>query len=414
MIDRTSLRKQGLLRLFVAILLLAGMLGCSNNPAASEPPRAAPAKKESDVPIPVPTQSVPSQPETFRATLLAVGDIMVHMPQLPAYYDAANDRYDFSPWFASVAPLLQEGDWVVGNLETTLAGAELKFSGFPRFNSPSELAAALRGAGIDLVSTANNHSLDRGFAGIERTLDRVREAGIIPFGTAASAAEAERLVIVERKGIQMGFLSYTYGTNGIPFPEDKPYAVSLIDPEHMTADIARLRDAQVDVVTVSLHFGTEYQRLPNESQTDLVRQLIGAGADIVLGSHPHVVQPYDIVEVTAAESARNEPRRGIVIYSLGNFISNQQGDWKDVGLIFGVELEKTVYPDGKSVTVWNRIDLNPTWVHRSTQNKKNVYKIIPLRETLAARDDEGLTAEDFRKMEKLLDGVDKLLRTYQP
>lgn len=389
------------------LLLSIGLAGCLSGPAASGSPGPAPHPSETMTPD-------PPKPQTFRATLLAVGDIMVHMPQLPAYYDAARKRYDFAPWFADVAPLLKGGDWVVGNLETTFAGAELKYTGYPHFNSPPELAEALHGAGFNLVSTANNHSLDRGFAGIERTLDRVREAGIIPFGTAASAEEAERLVIVERNGIRMGFLSYTYGTNGIPLPDDKPYAVSLINPARMTADIARLRENQVDAIAVSLHFGTEYQRTPNESQISLVRQAIGAGADIVLGSHPHVVQPYDIVEVPADESYRNEPRRGVVIYSLGNFISNQQGDWKDVGLIFGVELEKTVFPDGTSVTVWNHVELKPTWVHIGARNKKNVYTIVPLRETLAARDDKRWSAADFHKMEQLLNGVDKLLHTYQP
>src|SRR5690606_5105678 len=129
---------------------------------------------------------------------------------------------------------------------------------------------------------------------------------------------------------------YTYGTNGIPIPSDKPFAVSLIDTDRMTREIGRLRDAGVDVVTVSLHFGAEYQRLPNAEQRRIVRSAVGAGADIVRGSHPHVVQPYDIEDVPASESALQQERSGVVIYSLGNFISNQTGDWKDVGLVFGV------------------------------------------------------------------------------
>jgi poly-gamma-glutamate synthesis protein (capsule biosynthesis protein) len=398
----------------IATLLAFGLAGCFHSKASSPPNPTRSTNQGMDSPEHATNPPEPPNPVTYHAKLLAVGDIMVHMPQLSAYYDAASGRYDFSPWFAEVTPLLREGDWVVGNLETTLAGRDLGYSGYPRFNSPPELAEALGGAGINLVSTANNHSMDRGFAGIERTLARVREAGIIPYGTAATAEEAQQLVIAERNGIRMGFLAYTYGTNGIPIPEDKPFAISLIDPDRMAADIARLREAKVDAVTVSLHFGTEYQRQPNESQIALVRQAIGAGADIILGSHPHVVQPYDIVEVPAEESVLNENRRGVVIYSLGNFISNQQGDWKDVGLIFGVELEKTVYPDGTSTTTWNRIDLKPTWVHIGKQKNKNVYTIVPLRETLAARANPRWSEADFRKMETLLAGVEKLLHTYQP
>lgn len=335
------------------------------------------------------------------------------MPQLPAYYDTKRKRYDFSPWFEKVKPIFGAGDWVVGNLETTLSGADLKYSGYPRFNAPKEVAEALRGAGVGLVSTANNHSMDRGFVGIQRTLRNLRSAGVIPIGTSESAEDAKRLIIVERNGIRMGFLAYTYGTNGLPVPPDKSYAVSLIDKTAMARDIRRMKEAGADVVTVSLHFGVEYQRLPNDEQCGIARFAVGSGADIVLGSHPHVVQPYDIVEVPASESATGEARRGAVIYSLGNFISNQTEQWKDVGLIFGVHLVKTVRADGTTVTAWDRITLSPTWVHIRVINKKSHYTIIPLRETLEARNDPKLTQADYSRMKKLLAGIDSHLHTFR-
>lgn len=399
------------------LLLLATTLlaACSDSaPSGSAHPTVpgteTPPPSTAEAPSFTPT---PAQPLEFEATLLAIGDIMVHSPQLPAYYDAAGDRYDFAEWFERVAPIFREGDWVVGNLETPLAGADLKYTGYPRFNAPAELAEALRDAGVQLVSTANNHSMDRGFAGIERTLDHVRKSGLVPYGTAASAEEAERLVTAERGGIEMGFLAYSYGTNGIPIPEDKPFAVSLIDTDRMAREIGRLRDAGVDVVTVSLHFGAEYQRLPNDEQQRIVRAAVGAGADIVLGSHPHVVQPYDVVQVPASESVLGEDRSGVVIYSLGNFISNQTGNWKDVGLIFGVHLKKIQQPDGSSVTAWDRVSLEPTWVHITGQGRNRHYTVLPLRQTLESRDIPTLKDADYVRMQKMLDGIEQHLRLYQ-
>lgn len=345
---------------------------------------------------------------------MAVGDIMVHTPQLPAYYDAETDRYRFDPWFRHVAPILHTGDWVVGNLEAPLAGADLKYTGFPRFNAPPELADALRKAGFDLLSTANNHSLDRGFAGIQRTLRNVRAAGLIPYGTHESEEETKQTVIVERNGIRIGFLSYTYGTNGIPIPQDKPYAVNLIDLDRIEADIQRLREHSVDLVTVSLHFGNEYQRLPSEEQIRTARAVVGLGADIILGSHPHVVQPYDIIEVPAEESATGEARQGVVIYSLGNFISNQTGDWKDVGLIFSVHIRKTSRSDGTSETVFERVELQPTWVHIERKGGKRYYSILPLGPD--AHDfgqDPALSTETQKRMQTMYEQIMEHLNKYQ-
>jgi poly-gamma-glutamate capsule biosynthesis protein CapA/YwtB (metallophosphatase superfamily) len=401
----------------LAILLTA----CSIDPGSSSPnfPSSIQSISQSKAPPPslVPTaialnsgsSEMPNIPDIQQATLLAVGDIMAHMPQLPAYYDNDSKHYNLTPWFAQVKSMFQQGDWVIGNLETPIAGRDLKYTGFPRFNAPNELAQAIANAGIQLVSTSNNHTMDRGFPGVVRTLTNIRNAGLIPVGTAASSQERDRTIIEERNGIRMGFLAYTYGTNGIPVPADKPYAVNLIDLEVIRQDIARLRRADADVVTISLHFGVEYQRLPNENQTRLAYELIKSGADIILGSHPHVVQPYEEINVPASESLDGAARRGIVIYSLGNFISNQTGEWKDVGLIFGVHLIKTRNPDGTSSTQWDTITNEPTWVHILRKNQKRYYTIIPLRSALANKDIPNLTDKDYVKMRTLLNGIDKHL-----
>lgn len=362
----------------------------------------------------------PPAPVIREAVLYAVGDIMVHMPQLPAYRDAATGSYDFSPWFEDVAPIFAGGDWVVGNLETTLAGADLKYSGFPRFNSPPELAADLREAGFHVLSTANNHSLDRGWTGIVRTLDHMRQAGLVPVGTAADEAASRRPVIVERNGIRLGFLAYTYGTNDIPLPKDKPFAVNLIDPDRIREDIARTRQAGADAVAVFLHFGTEYQKWPNDHQRAIARAAVEAGAHLVIGSHPHVVQPYEFWEAPAPASpavGSSDPgagHRGLIFYSLGNFISNQTGDGTDNGLIAGVRFTRTETPDGTVTVTVSPAELIPTWVHIRKQKGKRYYRILPLPRILADGGRTAYTPDEYRRMERMLTELDAHVRAFEP
>jgi poly-gamma-glutamate capsule biosynthesis protein CapA/YwtB (metallophosphatase superfamily) len=394
--------------------LLALMLtACSFNPSSTSSPlsSANPSQKPTAT---LEATPAPAEPQHTEATLLAVGDIMVHMPQLPAYYDKNNDRYNFTPWFSQVKPLFQQADWVIGNLETPLAGKELKYTGYPRFNAPSELADALVDAGVNVLSTANNHSMDRGFPGIERTLSTLRKAGLVSVGTASTLEEQQELVIVEKNGIHMGFLSYTYGTNGIPVPSDKAFAVNLIDLPTIKEDIARLKQADADIITVSLHFGQEYQRLPNESQTLLAHEIIKAGGDIILGSHPHVVQPYEEINIAASDSDDGMPHRGVIIYSLGNFISNQTGDWKDVGLLFGLRVVKTSHSDGSTTTTWDTLTTEPTWVHILRKNQLRYYTIIPMSLALTTKDIQSLTENDYATMKTYLSGINKHLLSLQP
>jgi poly-gamma-glutamate synthesis protein (capsule biosynthesis protein) len=387
----------------------------TEDPAARHPvpPGASPSGGPEGAPS---SPAAPPAPVVREAVLYAVGDIMVHMPQLPAYLDAATGIYDFSPWFEDVTPIFAEGDWVVGNLETTLAGADLKYSGFPRFNSPPELAADLREAGFHLLSTANNHSLDRGWSGIVRTLDNLRRAGLTPVGTAADPEEARRPVIVERNGIRLGFLAYTYGTNGIPMPKDKPFAVNLIDTDRIRGDIARTRQAGADAVAVFLHFGTEYQKWPNDDQRAVARAAVEAGAHLVIGSHPHVVQPYEFWEAPAPSpgAGGDAGHRGLIFYSLGNFISNQTGDGTDNGLIAGVRITRTEMPDGVVTVTVSSPELIPTWVHIRKQNGKRHYRILPLPRILADEERTAYTPDEYRRMERMLAELDAHVRAFEP
>ncbi|SEM78349.1 CapA family protein [Paenibacillus sp. OV219] len=344
----------------------------------------------------------PSEPEpSADATWIAVGDIMMHMPQLPGAYSEKTKMYNFNSFFTAVKPILEQGDWSLANLETPIGGKSLGYSGYPRFNAPTELGDALKYAGFTTVTNANNHALDRGAKGISLTLAKLEKLGFDIKGTARSKTESERITIVERKGIKMGLLAYTYGTNGIPLPKDQPYAVSLIDETKMLQDIKKVRAAGADFITVVLHFGTEYQTAPNDTQKNLARKLIAAGADIIAGSHPHVVQPYEMVEAAQPDGTVH---KGLIIYSMGNFISSQQGKSKDYGVIYKVHIHK----DGPSKqTTITDVEAIPTWVHRGTTRGISKFSVVPLKQTIDSKSLKDLTSADYRSLSSMYSQLTK-------
>lgn len=401
------------------ILLFLGSCG-SPDPKAERPPAPypespRPAEHRLDAP-PSPGEVLekpPEAPQSYTAygRLLAVGDIMMHIPQTRSGYDPDTGTYNFDSFFSEVREILTEGDWVFGNLETPLAGEDLGYSGYPLFNAPPELADALKNAGFQVLATANNHALDRKETGVLRTLEHLRSRGLVPVGTAASAEEAERIAIETRNGIALAFLAYTYGTNGIPLPEGKPYLVSLIDESRMAEQIRQARELGADAVAVSVHFGQEYQSRPNEEQKRLAEHLVRAGADIVLGSHPHVLQPYEWIETTADNG---ETRKGIVIYSMGNFISNQdrstiQNKPTEVGVIFEVGIRKRI-PEGDVTITDPRI--MPTYVHKFNAGGKLRYRVLPLETVLEKRSDKLLAEKDYDRLESYYQEATQTLETF--
>jgi poly-gamma-glutamate synthesis protein (capsule biosynthesis protein) len=378
------------------IWVLSGLKSGSPAPAGNNPTpiavEATPLSEDQNTPAPMPSPT--PEPVFAEAVWIGVGDIMSHAPQLPGAYDAATKSYNFDPYFEPVKPILQSGDWVMANLETPIGGPDFGYTGYPSFNAPFELAEALKNAGFNMLSTANNHSLDKGERGLRNTIDNLKELGFSFAGTAASQEEADAPVLVERNGITMGILSYTYGTNGIPIPEGKPYLVNLISEEAIKSDIKKLRGAGADLVTVALHFGIEYQTSPSEEQKNLARSLAASGADIIAGSHPHVVQPYEMVESFDEDGNRKEC---LIIYSMGNFISNQRGESKDYGVIFKVSVSKNMTEGG---TVIKEVEAIPTWVHRYKPDKHFRYRILPVEDVLAASNDDLLTPTDYETLQR--------------
>ena len=340
--------------LALALLLLAGCAG----PAAAEP-------TPTPTPVPTPTPT-PTPPPPTTATLAVCGDVMSHMPVTNDAWEEEQGVYDYRPIWAQAEPYIQAADYAVANLETTLSETG-PYSGFPAFRSPAALAGSLAGAGFDLMLTANNHCLDRGFDGLVSTLDALDGAGLAHVGTYRTQEEqaAGRIHLADVGGISVAFLGYTYGTNGIPAPSGREYAVDLFNTDYMTtlstpdtgrsgADLAAARALEPDLIAVLIHWGVEYQTTQNSYQEQIADLLIENGADLVLGGHPHVPQPIEMRTVTAEDGSE---RTGFVCYSLGNFISSQVDPLTDVTAVLTVELTRDNITGETAVTGWEYVPM---------------------------------------------------------
>lgn len=260
--------------------------------------------------------AAPGEPQ--RAELLFVGDAMQHQAQLDRARELGGGKnYDYSGCFTYIAPEITAADYAVCNLEVPLGGGP-SYSGYPCFSAPDSYARALKDAGFDLFLTANNHCLDRRDAAARRTLTALDSLGVDHIGTYHDAAQRDSLVpfIKNVNGFKIGFLNYTYGTNGIEPREGAE--IALIDRNRMADEIARTRRAGAEILVVTVHWGVEYVLLQNKNQESLANFLVDQGVDLIIGGHPHVIQPMKVV--------RNEKENKdvLVVYSLGNFISNMK------------------------------------------------------------------------------------------
>jgi len=300
-------------------------------------------------------------------TLAAIGDLLIHST---VYNDAKkDDSYDFSPMFKDVKDALKSPDLTIANQETIIGGSEIGLSTYPSFNSPYELADTLKDVGIDIVSIANNHTLDRGEKAILNATSYFDKIGMEYVGGYRSEEDKTRIRVMSRNGIDIAFLSFTYGTNGIPVPKGKEYLVNLIDMNHIKNDITNAKKV-ADVVAISMHWGNEYQRYPSDEQLRLAQEIADAGADLIIGHHPHVLQPMGWLN-------REDGGKTFVIYSLGNFLSGQMWDYKDIGGVLQVEIVKEVTgKDQTKITVENPTFLS-TFVSNTHQRN---FKVVPLED----------------------------------
>lgn len=275
--------------------------------------------------LPSPHDERPAPSIRQSVKIAFIGDVMAHTPQISrAHRDSG---YDFNDSFRYVAPILKRADIVIANLETTLSDTE-PYTGYPRFRSPVAIADALKNAGTDAVVLANNHSLDYGADGVMRTIRHLDERGIAHTGVFADSTDylANNPLFIDRKGMRIALLNYTYGTNGNSAGDG--IIVNRIDTTAMREDIRRA--ATADCTIAFMHWGEEYSRRENAAQRELAAFLHANGVPVIIGSHPHVVQPCECSDSS------------VTFYSLGNFISNQRWRYSDGGIIAEVEIVKHI------------------------------------------------------------------------
>ena len=325
--------------------------------------------------------------------ILAVGDIMFHMPQIKSA-DLGQGVLDFNPMFNYVKDYIQAADISIANYETVTLDNR-GYSGFPRFNSPSETILSLKETGFDILSTANNHSLDQGKAGIVSTIEAINEQGLKHIGT--NLDKNNKPLIVEKEGIKIGFLSYTYGLNGLDYlltPEELDYMVNLIDEGKIKDDIQILKDQNVDLIVSYIHWGHEYHHEPSEDQINLGRKMVDWGINIVFGSHPHLVQKSEIININGKDN--------LIVYSMGNFFSNQRettmgNPYTEDGVMVKVNIEKNFDLNETSI---KGIEYIPTWVYRYNEAGKYSYRILPTEEIINGDLDLELNANTRTRIRK--------------
>lgn len=355
--------------------------------------------------------------------LLFVGDLMQHQGQIDAARTARG--YDYSACFAYVKEVISQADFAVANLEVTLGGKP--YRGYPAFSAPDEYLTAIHDAGFNVLLTANNHCLDRGRKGLERTLRLIDSLHIPAAGTYTDIEDRRTRypLLLEKKGFRIALLNYTYGTNGIPVPS--PAVVNLIDTTVIAQDIEKARQLHPDVLLACMHWGVEYQSLPGKEQQKLAQWLFAKGVDHIIGAHPHVVQPIEV----HTDSLTRQKR--LVAYSLGNFISNMSARRTDGGLMLQMEFvkngteeertslkgekertslkgekerkeeEKKSREEEKSGAQLKKCEYYLVWTDRPIHSKKKNHQILPINFpadslTVNSRNLLNLFTKDTRKL----------------
>ena len=327
--------------------------------------------------------------------LIFAGDVMGHEAQLAgAWCDGGDSCYHFSPTFQWVKDYISSADLAVANLEVTFAGKP--YTGYPTFSSPTSLAVALKDAGFNLLMTANNHILDRGAQGLEQTLNTLENLDILYTGAFRDADDRKinYPLIINKNGFTLAFLNYSYGSNRTI--TKSPVIVNYLDTTQLAVDLARCREMKPDYIIACVHWGDEYKTIENQTQQQLADFLARNGCNLIVGSHPHVVQPIKKIAVPAADSV-------LVAYSLGNLISNQRQRYSDGGILLEVTLTKT-----SGHVNLDSYRYEPVWVYRFPDKGVQLFRLIPVIDFLSNPDrypemsieDEKLLLQFFKDTRK--------------
>lgn len=376
--------------LLIALLIVAVVISIDRDaPPATTP--TGPASQATTTPTEAPTEPPVTKESTF--TLSATGDLLMHLTVVNA--TAVEGGYDFAPIFTFFKDYVQAADLAAANLETTLAGLGngYKYSGYPRFNCPDDIVTGAKNAGFDLLLTANNHAYDTSTTGLTRTVDVIKEKGLLYLGTKDTADEPD-FMMAEQGGIRLGLMCYTYETNSEPDKKapngltmktaDAPlmntfdYTNLEMFYQQIRQSLAQMKQQGANASVLFIHWGNEYQTKQNAKQTEIAQALCDLGVDVIIGGHPHVVQPVDLLT-----STKDENHKTVCLYSMGNAVSNQRranmnlktGHTED-GVLFSVTFAR--YTDG--TVILESADLLPTWVNMDIhpETGKKAYMILPL------------------------------------
>ena len=341
--------------------------------------------------------------EVSTATVAVTGDLLMHSPIITGSYDSSLNEYDFNDIFTYFSKYVSKADYAIANLETTLRGTEggASYSGYPTFNCPDTIADAVKNAGFDMLLTANNHSYDTALKGFKRTVSVLDEKGIEHIGTYSSETD-KKYVVKNINGINIGMICYTYQTgdgsdgrvylNGIRLAEEatnlvNAFSYSKLDEFYaeMNGHIQSMKADGAEAVVLYIHWGDEYKLKANTNQEEIAQQMCNLGVDVIVGGHPHVVEPIDLLT-----SETDPGHKTVCLYSMGNAVSNQRSERMNLktghtedGVLFSYTFSK--YSDG--TVMLKDVNVLPTWVNMFTSKKtgRRVYQIIPLDYTISDR-----------------------------
>lgn len=360
-----------------------------------------------DKAIKVPKENIPNveikddekSPKVYEVKMIMVGDALIH-DRLYNTVRNEDGSYDFKPTIQYIKPIITKYDLKYYNQETILGGAELGYSSYPQFNSPNEVGDAFLDAGFNLVSLATNHTMDKGERGVLNSVNYWKsKKNVVYSGQWSSWDERNEVHVYDINGISYAFFSYTTWTNGLETPNGKEYLNNVYSDEKAANDISKIRDL-VDVVIVAMHWGTEYSLDVSSSQEYIANYLAGLGVDLIIGSHPHVVEPVEYIN----------NGKTFVIYSLGNFLSAQYGIDRLTGLMVEVTIKKVVDVDGTITVSIESPKAELTYTQTNDYTKYRVYPYSKLNSTILPdymnyyEYYKGIVSSKYQKLEWGLSG----------
>ena len=404
----------------LAVLLMVAIFAIDRGDPANTPTApqiTQPTTEPTEAPTEPPTE--PPVTKVATATVSSVGDMLMHMSVINSGYNDATGEYDLRPIFDYISDYTTSADLMVGNLETTLAGLDngYKYNGYPAFNCPDSVIDAMKHAGFDVVLTANNHSYDTRSVGLKRTLETIQSRGLPYLGTKLSPEEKD-YIIADCNGIQIGMMCYTYETtagdsdtialNGITLSKDDSQRVNAFSYSNLnkfyseiSANIAQMEEEGAEAVMLYIHWGEEYQLKANSSQKNIAQKLCDLGVDVIVGGHPHVVQPVELLTSTTDENQKT-----VCLYSMGNAVSNQRlGNLSSVKTAHtedGVMMQVTFAEYSDGTVIVETADVLPFWVwlhHDADWNKR--YQMMPLDDQIEDwKNQFGVNDDVLKKLEE--------------